>query len=224
MTRHVGLLLPSSNTVMAGDLARELRGRAQVHSARMYLEDPVTPEAELRMIDEFAEPAARDIGTLRPDVVVFGCTSAGALRGAAADAALRARLTEIAGAPVLGVLDAMTSALRRRGARRVSLLTPYVDALNDPIVSGLRADGFVVDRIVGLGKATNIEIGRVPPLEIVAAAREAAAPESDALAVACTNFRALEVRDEIAAEIGIEVVTACSATAELVQEFLDEPA
>ena len=46
------------------------------------------------MLDEFALPAARDLGTARPDVVVFGCTSAGALRGNDYDAQLCERISE----------------------------------------------------------------------------------------------------------------------------------
>jgi maleate isomerase len=220
--RRIGLLLPSSNTVMEPDFARAFAGRATIHAARMHLGDPVTREGELRLLDDYAKPAARDIGTLEPDVVVFGCTSAGSLRGAEGDATLRARLSGLAGAPVLGILDAMGTALRRREVRRVSVLTPYVDDLNGPIVDSLRAQGFEVARITGLGTARNIDIGRIDPSPIIAAAASAAAPDSDALAVACTNFRALEVLGDIAERSGTQVVTATSAAIELASEALDE--
>jgi maleate cis-trans isomerase len=98
--RRVGLMIPSSNTMMEVDFARDLPPGTALHTARMYMED-TTPAGENRMLDEFALPAARDLGTARPDVVVFGCTSAGALRGNDYDAQLCQQISELTGAPVV---------------------------------------------------------------------------------------------------------------------------
>ena len=88
---RVGLMIPSSNTMMEVDFARDLPPGTALHTARMFMED-TTPAGESRMLDEFALPAARDLGTARPDVVVFGCTSAGVLRGNDYDAELCRRI------------------------------------------------------------------------------------------------------------------------------------
>lgn len=220
--RRVGLLIPSPNTVMEPDFTHAFRGRATIHAARMYLRDPVTREGELQMLDEFVQPAARDIATLRPDVVVFGCTSAGSLLGAEADATLRRRLSELVSAPVVGIIDAIGQSLRQRGARRVSVFTPYVDDLNFPIAESLRAQGFQVQRITGLGLANVIDIGAIKPAQILEEAVKATVYGSDALVIPCTNFRALEVREEIAVRTGMDVVTACSAAVDLVRDALDD--
>ena len=220
---RVGLILPSSNTTMEADLQQALAGRATVHTARMLLSDPVTRDGELRMLDEFAPPAARDLGTIDPDLVVFGCTSAGALRGAEADHQLREELAEACGVPVMGVLDSITKALRRLGAKRVSLLTPYEEPLTEAVAASLVADGFEVSAKHGLGCSENLAIGRVPPEEIAAAAAEVTDPDSEALVIACTNFRAYEVRDQIADETGKPVVTALSVVIDEVLEQLPKP-
>jgi len=96
---RVGLLVPSSNTVMEPDFWRALPPGATLHTGRMYLEE-TTPEAEGRMLDEHVLPAARDLATARPDLIVFGCTSAGALRGNQYDADLCRRISEIGRAHV----------------------------------------------------------------------------------------------------------------------------
>ena len=60
---RVALLVPSSNTVMENDLHRGLPSdRFTVHTDRMFLVE-TTREAESRMIEEFARPAAKDVGT-----------------------------------------------------------------------------------------------------------------------------------------------------------------
>lgn len=208
--RRVGVIVPSSNTVMEPDLQRALRGVATVHTARMYLADPVTPDGELEMLEE-AVPAARLLGTLEPDVVLFGCTSAGAICGAARDAELRYEMAGVADAPVLGVFDSMTRSLAAIGVTRVSVVTPYRDDLNAAIGRSLAEAGFEVLSIRGMGIANNVDTGRVEPERIVEFAVANVDGRAEALAIPCTNFRAYEVRGEIRRRLGIPVVTANSS-------------
>ena len=106
---RIGLLIPSSNTMMEVDFVRGLPPHATLHTARMFMED-TTAAGESRMLDEFSMGAARDIATARPDVVVFGCTSAGALRGDAYDSELCARISAVTSAPTLSTIQAVRSA------------------------------------------------------------------------------------------------------------------
>jgi maleate isomerase len=217
---RVALMVPSTNTTMEPDLFRELDGVATVHTARMYLPDPVTTAGELRLLDEFAVPAAQDLSGIEPSVAVFGCTSAGPLRGAAGELRLREELAEIMGAPVVGVLTAAVEALRRRGAARISILTPYTEELNLAIERTLAGD-FEVLNIFGMGIANNRDIGRCPSESVVEAADRAVAEGSDAVFVSCTNLSALEARAAIEAKFGIPTVTANSAVIEAVRRELD---
>ena len=83
--KRVALIVPSSNTVMENDLHAGLpKAQFSVHTDRMYLVE-TTREAELKMIEQFAPQAAADVGTARPDLLVFRCTSAGSRFGLDAD-------------------------------------------------------------------------------------------------------------------------------------------
>jgi len=215
---RVGLMIPSSNTMMEVDFARDLPPGVALHAARMFMED-TTPAGENRMLDEFALPAARDLGTARPDVVVFGCTSAGALRGNDYDAELCARISELAGAPVVSTIGAVRAAIEASGADRIGVITPYVDELNEKIRASIEADGTQVATIAGLGITENFEIAEVPGTEIVAFAERAlgslAADGSIGLAFAsCTNFGAMAARPAIAEVLGLPVVTSNQAVLE----------
>lgn len=216
---RIGLIVPSSNTVMEADFQRAFRDRATIHTARMFLPDPVTGDDELRMIDEFSGLAARDVGSTQPDIVVFGCTSAGALRGPGSDAVLCGQLSRIAGAPVIGVFDAISASLRKLGCQRVAVLTPYVDELNDIIVKGMAPEGFDIT-IKGMGLADNEAIGRVEPSEILEFVLANTPPDADAVAVPCTNFRSFEVRDDLARRLGCPVISANSSVIAVVDERL----
>jgi maleate isomerase len=212
---RVGLMIPSSNTMMEVDFARDLPPGVALHTARMFMED-TTPAGESRMLDEFALPAARDLGTARPDVVVFGCTSAGALRGNDYDAELCERISEVTGAPTVSTIGAVRAAIEATRATVIGVITPYVDELNEKIKASIEADGTQVAAIAGLGITENFEIAEVPVTEIVAFAERAlgplAADGSIGLAFAsCTNFAAMAARPAIAERLGLEVVTSNQA-------------
>jgi maleate isomerase len=212
---RVGLMIPSSNTMMEVDFARGLPPGAALHTARMFMAD-TTPAGENRMLDEFALPAARDLATARPDVVVFGCTSAGALRGNDYDTELCERISELTGAPTVSTIGAVRAAIDASGAASIGVITPYVDELNEKIRASIEADGTQVAAITGLGITDNFEIAEVGHDEIVAFAVRAlgqlAAEASISLVVAsCTNFGAMAARPAIAERLGLPVVTSNQA-------------
>jgi len=212
---RVGLMIPSSNTMMEPDFARDLPPGTALHTARMYMED-TTPAGENRMLDEFALPAARDLGTARPDVVVFGCTSAGALRGNDYDTELCGRIRELTGAPVVSTIGAVRDAIAGSGATSIGVITPYVDELNEKIRASIEADGTRVAAITGLGITDNFEIAEVGRDEIVAFAERALGPLAaeggiGLVFASCTNFGAMAARPAIAGRLGLPVVTSNQA-------------
>lgn len=216
---RVALLVPSSNTVMEPDFVRELPTGATVHTARMLLRD-VTADAEARMLDDHVLPAAERVATLDPDLTVFGCTSAGALRGHAADAALTARIGEITGARAVSVIQAVRSALEKIGGSTIAVATPYTDDVAEHVVERVADLGRVV-AVANLGLVDNREIGAVEPAEITDfVVRELGTAAADVVFVSCTNFRAAESLDDIRAATGSAATTSNVAVLDAVRSEL----
>jgi maleate isomerase len=69
---RVGLLLPSSNTVLEPALGRRLPPGASLHTARLLVTE--SSAAAVRGIHDALPEAARVIATVRPHVIVVGCT------------------------------------------------------------------------------------------------------------------------------------------------------
>ena len=217
---RIGVVVPSSNTVMEVDLYRGVPGDVTVHTARMYMVE-TTPQGEAIMLDDHLPGAIRDLASARPDVVVFGCTSAGALRGKEYEANLVRRMAEETGAEAISVATAVGEAINRRGARRVGVITPYVESLNDKIRASLELDGLEVVGVHGLGIDENFEIAAVEPQRIAEFAAECFGGASiDLLFASCTNFRALEARERIEELLGVPVMTSNLAALEAVLEKL----
>jgi len=216
---RVALLVPSSNTVMENDLHAALpKNQFTVHTDRMYLVE-TTREAEQRMIEQFAPSAAGDLGTLEPDVLVFGCTSAGSLFGLDYDAKVCRELGERAGCPAIGVISAVAEALDRQAARRLAVITPYNEDLTRSVAAAVSAGREIVCAH-GMGITNNVALADPAPADIVAFARgKLAGQKFDGLFVSCTNFRAYEARAALAEALGVRVVTSNSAVIEAIQRF-----
>jgi len=213
---RVGLMVPSSNTVMEVDLYRRLPEYMTLHTARMYLEE-TTRQAEMKMIEEFAPEAAASVKTAKPHFVVFGCTSAGSLGGPDYDRQICSRLSEITGVPTIGVFSSVREALFRSRARSVAVVTPYVEDINVSIKKGLEADGFEVLAIHGMGIDVNFDLAVVTPgriVEFVAERLRGVAP--DILFISCTNFRAIEALPMLEKHFSMPIVTSNTATIEAI--------
>src|SRR5262245_3121285 len=110
MAWRVGLLIPSSNSVMEVDFYRSLPHDTTLHTSRMYLDD-TTPEGMDLMLDRFTLPAVAALGTVQPHVVVFGCTDEDTGRSRAFDREMCARIEELTGAETVSVADSVNRAL-----------------------------------------------------------------------------------------------------------------
>jgi len=214
MSARVGLIVPSSNTVAEVDFYRRRPAGATLHTARMHLVE-TTPEGESAMLDDYLPAAISDLASARPDVVVFGCTSAGALRGNEYEGRLIAQIAEETGAETISVAAAVRRAIMARTSGRVGIITPYVESLNDKIRDSLEADGIEVARVHGLGITENFAIAEVEPDRITRFAQECFKDGGiDLLFASCTNFRAFDAREDIEQALGVPVVTSNHAALE----------
>jgi maleate isomerase len=207
--RRLGLLVPSSDVVMEADLWRRLPPVLNLHVARMYLES-TTVAGEEKMLDEELAPAARRVASVHPELVIFGCTSAAALRGLDGDAAIAGLVEGIAACPCITVVQAALHEIRRLEPRHLLLVTPYIEEINERMQNTFLEAGLPVTRVVGMGLDDDLDIGAVPPKEIrhfvVAATRETT-PAPECIFVSCTTFRAFEVAEDLEQELGIPVIT-----------------
>lgn len=217
---RVALLVPSSNTVMENDLHAALpKVRFSIHTGRMFLVE-TTREAEIRMIEDHAPKAADDLATARPDVLVFGCTSAGSLFGLDYDRKVCAELGRRAGCRTIGVISAVNEALHRLGSRRLAVITPYNEDLTNAVATAAASPHRAVVAAHGMGITDNVALADPKPAEIVAFARAKLDTATfDGLFVSCTNFRAYEAIDELRRTFRVPVATSNSATIETIERL-----
>ena len=220
---RVGLIVPSSNTVMEPDFHRHIGTSAIVSTTRILLED-VTREAEIRMLEEDLPQAVKRIGTTASDVIVFGCTSAGALGNLSHDDAIARMIEETTGAKAITVLRSVLVRLAAIQPHKIAVFTPYIKDLTGSIARSLTEAGFPVIKAVGMGIKANLEIGRVTPEEILRFVEsQLSGIDPDCLFLSCTNWRAIETVERLQKKLGIPIVTSNQAAIEIAKQQIKIP-
>ena len=207
---RVGLIVPSSNTTMEEEFRRLMPHGVSLHVARMKLVN-VTVE-ELFEMEKHALSAASDLADANVNVIVYGCTSGSLIGGYGYDRKIAERIEGKLQIPVVTTAGAVIKALKKLGVKKVALATPYIDEVNAKEREFLEANGFKVVSVKGLGISSNLEIGKLGPEVAYKLGKEVDIPGADGVFISCTNFRTIEIIDELEKDIGKPVVTSNQAT------------
>lgn len=210
--RHLGVIVPSSNTSTEIDFAAWAPPEVSLHAARMWMVD-ATLEAAEAFVEESAPRAARDLGTLEPDAVVFACTAAGATLGKEAEERLVEHLAELAGAPVVSTNAAVATEVASHGVKRIAVITPYTPDITAGVVAARERDGYEVVHAAGMEIDLNRDIGRVEPEQLIEFATAELRDRSfDLIFVSCTNLRTAEAIEPLRDRFEVPVVTSNGAS------------
>lgn len=223
-THHIGMIVPSSNLTMETELPRMLRAREEVepddrfvfHSARARMQH-VTPE-QLRAMNAQAERAATELADARPDVVATACLVAIMAQGpgyhCTAEETITAALrAEGSDAPVVSSAGALLSGIEALGARKVAIITPYLQPLTELVVQYLEAAGVEVVDALSLEVPDNLAVARLDPADLREHWRKLDLAGADALVLsACVQMPSLPSIAAVEDEAGIPVISAATAT------------
>lgn len=218
-------MIPHSDTTLEWDLQRRLGGMHSIHVERLWLAE-VSAAAEQRMLDEEVPRAAAYLEGLEPDVVIFGCTSAGALYGPAGEDAFCLELEDRMAAPVLSAFGSVRRTLTQQAGRdTVGIVTPYSRDLHETVLDSLAAAGVVVLDAGCMGLTSDHDIGHITPDTLTRFVRNQfeRAPVPQRLFISCTNLRAAEAADELAARLNRPVTSSNLAILDTLRPYLDNP-
>ncbi len=219
MATRLGLMVPANNTTMEGELCAWMGG-TQCATLRIPRGKGLLGPAEIPAYVASALQLAKSYDRDRTDIIAYGCTAAGFIGGPARDAEIQVELARITGKPVVTTANAMVEVLRHIGARRITVVTPYLDLVNERLRAYLEQSGITVLKLASFGAETTDELAGITPAQIAALARETMVPEADAMFIACSQLPTKDILDGLEREFGKPVWSSIKATAWNAQRVL----
>jgi len=222
-TFRIGQMVPSSNTTMETEIPAMLRAREALrperftfHSSRMRMRK-VTKE-ELAAMEDQSDRCATELADARVDVMGNACLVAIMSRGRGYHRQSEERLARVAAEsgraiPIVSSAGALIEGLHAIGAKRISVITPYLRPLTELMLDYVRAEGIEVIDSISLEIADNLAVGARDPLALADLVKDLKIEGADAIVLsACVQMPSLAAIPIVQARFPIPVLSAAVAT------------
>ena len=231
-TYRIGQIVPSSNTTMETEIPALLTARQVIreerftfHSSRMRMKK-VTKE-ELEAMDRESLRCAAELADARVDVMGYACLVAIMSMGKGYHYQSERQLSDIAEtesgpAPIVTSAGALIEGLRELGAKKVSIVTPYMRPLTDLVVSYIEHEGIDVIDSIALEIPDNLEVGARDPMKLLTDVEALNIEGADAVVLsACVQMPSLPAIEPVQQKLGLPVTSAAACTTWRMLKALD---
>jgi len=213
----VGVLIPSTNTVVKAEYNRMAPHGVSIHAGRMWVSNPAvhTDELSLRLLREMEARMRETLDVLltcEPDHIVMGMSAIAFAGGAAGNDRIARLLAAWSGRSVTTGPMACVQALEVYGAKRIGVISPYQPQGEENVVRFFADMGKEVVRLRSLRPPTATAIARIGSGEIIQALREIDGPDLDAIVQAGTNLAMARVADAAEDWLGKPVIAVNTAS------------
>lgn len=210
-----GVLVPFTNTNLEADMTLLSPDGVSMHFSRMggYDQDEIPDADQMHGLGAMVldEPLHLLLG-VRPDVILYGCTSATLTHGPAFDQALAEKIKSQSGAETVTAAGALVHALRTVKASSIGFASPYVPAINDMAVGFLAACGIeTVARSEVSETLGNYGQGELDPATVFDLGLAADHPDAQAIVLSCTDMRSVEIIARLEKAVGKPVISSNQA-------------
>jgi maleate isomerase len=207
---RIGLLVPSSNTTVEPEFYRALPREVTLHVARLYL-DKIATGTIASMVSDI-EMQSRSLASADVDIIVLGAAAPSFLKGLGYDREMAKKIEAASGKRATTTSTALIEALQYLGVSRVVLGAAYDDKVNALAKSFLEVNGFNVLDAQGLGLVDNLVVGRLDATSAYELARKIDRPDAEAIVLACTNWKTMDVIERLERELGKPVLSTTQVT------------
>lgn len=211
----IGVLVPFTNTNLEADMMLMRCPDTTIHFQRMGGYDA----DEIPGADQMAGLGASDISHdlrmisgVRPDLVLYGCTSATLTHGPSFDEKLARDIKAGSGALCFTAAGALVAAIKALGVTKVGFSSPYLGEINVQAMDFLALNQVSTVNCTDIGRELgNYGQGELTPDEVFDLACQADHPDAQAIVLSCTDMRSVEAVNRIEVTLGKPVVTSNQA-------------
>jgi maleate isomerase len=208
---EVGMLAPGPGMFREWDLVAPEGVRFS--SAILGLEAPNAESLE-KMVEDIETEAAKLAWFC--DLLCLGCTSGSFIGGVGYDQNLIERIEKASGLPATTTTTCVLELFKDKDIKKIALVGPYIETIFDVEREFFMAHGIETLCVKGLGLSTLDEMEKYSR-DLYRSYRlikdgAKAAPNADCVFATCMATSIVKIADTLEEEIGIPVISSCSAT------------
>jgi len=209
---RIGIVVPSVNTVMEPWAQKVAPEGVSIFAARMFIPPATTPEAFIEMDRNEGKAAIRQLSSVFPDAIAYGCTASSIVQGLAYDAHLRAEIEREYKTPSTTAAHAILTAAKALGISTVSIVSPYTKEVDEAEHRYFGDAGLTVIGGACLGITDGFALAEPEPETLFELGVRGFDARADGLIMTCLNTRSHTVIDRLEQRLGKPVVTSTQAT------------
>jgi len=230
--RRVGLIVPSSNVTMETEIPALLKARETIlpdrftfHASRMRMKSVV--RHELEAMDADSVRCATELSDAAVEVQAYACLVAIMSMGLgyhrkSSEKLHRATIDNGCPTPVLNSAGALVEGLKEMGAKKVSIICPYMRPLSQTVVDYIENEGVEVQDFLALEIPDNLEVAAQDPAAPAELWRRLDLRGVDAIvASACVQMPSLPSIEMIERASGLPTLSAAVATTRKILQSLN---
>ena len=225
---RIGLVVPPGNVAMERELNHYLAEGVVMNVNRLSRPTPaVTKESLLAMIDS-VDQAVTDLSFCfpKPEIIIYGCTSGSFVSGPGKEAELAERITKNVGIRAVTTSSAILMGLEAVGAKRVFLLTPYIEDVTAQEIALLEHYGYVLGGVDSFNCYDTRDIAKISTAQVhERMLRHADAVKNcDAVLISCTQLLTMDKIDAMEKALGKPIVTSNQSSLWAALKLIGAPA
>ncbi len=210
----LGLIVPPTNTVNEAEWSEMVPEGVTFHVTRMPLHTDTSSAEGKKAIYTDIKKSTEDLAQAGLSVIAYGCTAGSMVRPLDQ---LSNFMSEVSGIPCITTAGSIISALNFLNIKKISIATPYHDALNTHEVKFLASNNFETVKITGLGIGAAgpheyIEIARTEKNTIENHVLSVDHSDAEAILVSCTDFPSISIISKLERKIKKPIITSNQAT------------
>ena len=162
---------------------------------RLPFYNPLTDKNLVKMTEKLTEVTENILPNQTLDAVAYGCTSGAIVAGI--DQIINKIQSAKPNCKVTTPITSAVNALKHLNLKKISVFTPYPQAINEKVINYFKNEGFVIQSFASFNLESDLDIGKIDPQYLLEVLTKIDTSDAEALFISCTALPVFEIIQEL---------------------------
>jgi len=162
---------------------------------RLPFYNPLTDKNLVKMTEKLTEVTENILPNQTLDAVAYGCTSGTIVAGI--DQIINKIQSAKPNCKVTTPITSAVNALKHLNLKKISVFTPYPQAINEKVINYFKNEGFVIQSFASFNLESDLDIGKIDPQYLLEVLTKIDTSDAEALFISCTALPVFEIIQEL---------------------------